>query len=174
MLLNPSVLTAWATIAALVWTIIFDQKKYKADLIKRTQVEWLSQLRSVLVSFIDDIPTYVFLYLDTIKEPVLATKKVNDRLLTQKLNQIKNSYCMIQTFLLDDDYESENIRQDCDNLWQELIDFKRYLYDHPISPVGNIEIETKIVNKVTELEQQAIKDSKDYFIVEWAKIRKTN
>lgn len=81
---------------------------------------------------------------------------------------------MIQTFLLDDDYESENIRQDCDNLWQELIDFKRYLYDHPISPVGNIEIETKIVNKVTELEQQAIKDSKDYFIVEWAKIRKTN
>lgn len=137
---------------ALIWTIKYDHKHYKANLVKRTQIEWLDQLRTAFVSFIDDVPTYVFLYLDTIKETGSEIRQANIRLLAQKLNQIRNSYYMVQTFLIGTDSASEKIRQDCGNLWQELISFKRYLDDHPISPAGNVDIENKIANEVAKLE----------------------
>lgn len=49
------VVTTLLAIATFIWTVIYNVKKYKADLISKTRIEWLKEIRELYGKYIEAI-----------------------------------------------------------------------------------------------------------------------
>lgn len=54
--------TGIIAISTLIWTVSFNSKKYRADLVSKARIDWMSQVRPLYAQYLAAVPHYIFLY----------------------------------------------------------------------------------------------------------------
>lgn len=172
---NWIAITGIIAIGTFIWTIWFNNKKYRADLISKTRIDWMNQVRPLYAQYIAAVPHYMFLY----NKAMVGHDERAIEVLTEQMDEIKRLYYELNLYIPDND-SNKIILDDINLLWYELSYVSDY-YDYGIrknlfaSRINNYRstsYESGVDKYVSGLINRSSTDGSKYFKNEWEKIKK--
>lgn len=169
---NWIAITGIIAIGTFIWTIWFNNKKYRADLISKTRIDWMNQVRPLYAQYIAAVPHYMFLY----NKAMVDGDKRATEVLTEQMDEIKRLYYELNLYIPDND-SNKIILDDINRLWNELTYIGDY-YDYGIinnlfaSRINKSSYESVVDKYVSGLINRSSTDGSKYFKNEWEKIKK--
>lgn len=166
---NWIAITGIIAIVTFIWTIWFNNKKYRADLISKTRIDWMNQVRPLYAQYIEAVPHYMFLY----NKVMVGHDKRAKEVLTEHMDEIRRLYYELNLYIPDND-SNKIILNYINLLWYEL----RYVgdyYDYGIRKnlfSRSTSYELDVDKYVSGLIIRSSTDGSKYFKNEWEKIKK--
>ena len=87
---NWIAITSIIAIGTFIWTIWFNNKKYKADLVSKGRIDWMNQVRPLYAQYLAAVPKYMCLY----NKAMVDGDKLAKESLDDKMDEIKRLYEM--------------------------------------------------------------------------------
>lgn len=165
-------LTALIAVISLTVTAWDNRRKFKADLISKSRIDWMKTVRNLLAAYVTDVQKYMYMYYLFSVDKKTDKKTINDKL-TEKMNDIKKNYYKLKLFIPKNE-SNQKILGNIELIWNELSYIGNY-YDYGIrknyfenskSHYMNI-----VDNYLSALFTKAIEDGSEYFKVEWEKAK---
>ncbi|WEB66520.1 hypothetical protein [Limosilactobacillus fermentum] len=168
---NWIAITGIIAIGTFIWTIWFNNKKYRADLISKTRIDWMNQVRPLYAQYIAAVPHYMFLY-----NKAMVGHDHDERaneVLTEQMDEIRRLYYELNLYIPDND-SNKIILNYINLLWYELGYVNDY-YDYGI--INNLfgrstSYELDVDKYISGLIIRSSTEGSKYFKNEWEKIKK--
>lgn len=189
---NWVAITSIIAILTLIWTILFNSKKYKADLIANGRKEWINSSRPLVAEFLTEVSKYMFDYqtfrinfayepnslnseeLAKLKIEYEKQKQAKIECLSEKMKQIRNLY--YQLTLAGVINNRSNLSKKLCLLWHEL-DYIGQYYTYGISH-GKFSVPLrsnydKVIDEyISNLINEISIEGRNYFAYQWGKVKK--
>lgn len=172
---NWIAITGIIAIGTFIWTIWFNNKKYRADLISKTRIDWMNQVRPLYAQYIAAVPHYMFLY----NKAMVHDDKSAIEVLTEQMDEIKRLYYELNLYIPDND-SNKIILDDINRLWDELsyigdyydYGIRKNLFASKINNYRSTSYQSCVDKYVSGLINSSSTDGSKYFKNEWEKIKK--
>lgn len=165
-------ITSVLAIISLTFTAWDSRRKVKIDLISKSRITWMEQVRPLVANFYTGFNKYLYTYYLFAVEHN-GSEDMNE-VLTEEMNELKRNYYQIMLFVLRNQ-TNELLLKNLKLLWDEL-DYIVPLYDRGqkdgLIIKGEPSIYLSVVNDyLAEALNRAIDDSSQYFKDEWEKAK---
>ena len=89
-------ITALVAIGTFIWNVWFNKHKFKADLISKSRIEWMNQVRPLIAKYVAAVPIYIYMYNRYFIENNGSLKKLN-----YKMDEIEKLYNELNLYIPD-------------------------------------------------------------------------
>lgn len=167
--------TGIIAIITLIWTVSFNSKKYRADLVSKARIDWMNQVRPLYAQYLAAVPHYIFLY-----SKAMVDNDENARAtLDDEMDEIKRLYYELNLYV-PHNKSNKIILDDIDLLWNELSYIvpyfnygnKKGLFRSELNRYRRSNYESVVDEYISGLINKSSADGNKYFKVEWEKIKK--
>lgn len=172
---NWIAITSIIAIGTFIWTIWFNNKKYKADLVSKGRIDWMNQVRPLYAQYLAAVPKYMYLY----NKAMVDGDKLAKESLDDKMDEIKRLYYELNLYIPNND-SNKSILVDIKLLWGELsyigdyydYGIRRNYFAAKINRYNGTSYDTEVDKYISKLINKASMDGNEYFKNEWEKIKK--
>ncbi|MFT8669474.1 MAG: hypothetical protein ABF778_06995 [Liquorilactobacillus hordei] len=165
-------LTALIAVISLTVTAWDNRRKFKADLISKSRIDWMKTVRNLLACYVTDVQKYMYMYYLFSVDKKTDKKTINDKL-TEKMDDIKKDYYELKLFI-PKNKSNQKVLRNIDLIWDELSYIGDY-YDYGIPKGYFRDIKSHYVkmvdNYMSDLFDKTIEDGSKYFKEEWEKAK---
>lgn len=111
---NLVAVTAIIAILTFIWSVVFNTRKYKSDLITKERIQWMTEARSLVAKFISIVPAYIFEY------ELFAVDNEKDKRddLAKRMKEIRETYYLLRIYGIVD--KNTELSRYINLLWGEL------------------------------------------------------
>ncbi len=172
---NWIAITSTIAIGTFIWTIWFNNKKYRADLISKARIDWMNQVRTLLAEYLAAVPNYIYLY----SKAMVDGDKESKKMLTNKMDEIKRLYYELNLYIPRNSSNAE-ILKNIDLLWGEL-DYITPYYNRGIAKnlmasernnFRETDYEDVVDDYISRLVNKTSTVGSEYFKQEWERAKK--
>lgn len=171
---NWVAITSLIAIVTFIWTVWFYNKKYRADLISKARIDWMSEVRPLFAEYLAAVPKYMFMY----NKATLDHDKDAAAALDDKMDEIKRLYYELNLYIPNND-SNKIVLRDIELLWGELSNIIRYynygskrnLFGCKANNYKRSNYETEVDKYISGLINKTAIDGSKYFKDEWEKVK---
>lgn len=165
--------TALIAIGTFIWSIRFNKRKLRAELISKSRIEWMNKTRDLYANYIKYFGIYRFDYDQFIMEKIGSNEN-----LTEEMSNIRLLYYELKLYI-PNNKSNRLLLKNIELIWGELEyiqDFYNYGRKKHKIVSNKLNVNTSNYQKVTEdyldnLILTAVTDGSKYFKNEWEKAK---
>lgn len=166
---NWVAVTSIVAILTLIWSVVFNTRKYKSDLITKERIQWMTEARPLVAKFISLVPAYVYEY-----ELFAVDNEIDKRDdLAKRMKEIRETYYLLRIYGIAD--KNTELSKYINLLWGELsyiTPYYNYARNHGlIKNVRTPKFHKKVDKYISELVNQASIFAGKYFDDQWNKVK---
>lgn len=166
-------ITSVVAVLSLFFTAWNDRKKFKADLISKSRIEWMNTVRPLISQYISTFSKYLYLY----RQMVVEGSNVNVEV-DEKMELIRKLYYELKMYIPENS-SNMGITKNIDLMWLELANIINYYnfgmckgYIKSIKFGDKESNYQKVVDEyIDNLIMQSVKDANAYFKDEWERAK---
>lgn len=165
--------TALIAICTFIWSVWFNHRKLKADLISKSRIEWMTKVRDLYAEYIKYFGIYRYDY----DQYVMENNGSNEHL-SEEMSNIRKLYYKLKLYIPDNDSNVLLLRN-IELIWSELSyiqDFYNRGRIHGWIASTRLGLFSSSYEMVTNqyldnLILDAVRDGSEYFKKEWDKVK---
>lgn len=169
-------ITSIVAIVTFIWSIIYNKKKLKADLISKARLNWMDKVRSLYAAYIEAFGEYRYLYSE-----VFVEKDRDKKELDNKMVEVRKLYYELELYIPSNKSNSDLLKY-INLMWYELSyisDYYNYGRQHDKivsvkTGVKRSNYETVVDEYLDRLIEEAYTLGNHFFKEEWEKVKKGN
>ena len=166
-------ITSLIAIGTFAWSIYYNKKKLRADLISKTRLEWMDKVRTLYAKFIEDFGRYKYVY-----DAFFVENEGEKSELITLMDEIRKTYYELKLYIPDNS-SNRLILDNINLLWYELSYISDYYnYGRAHGLLTSIKYDPKrshydeVVDiYLSKLLIKAAEDGSRYFKQEWEKAK---
>ena len=93
-LFNWAAITSIGAILTFIWSIWFNNKKYKSDLVTKERIQWMTEAQPLVAKFISLVPAYIFKY----ELFAVDNEKAQRDDWAKKMKEIRETYYLLRIY----------------------------------------------------------------------------
>lgn len=165
--------TALIAIGTFIWSIFYNKKKLKADLISKARLEWMDKIRTLYATFIEDFGRYKYLY-----DAYFVEKEGSKSGLDALMDEIRRIYYELKLYI-PKNQSNKLLLDNIELLWCELSyisDYYNYGRQHGLlitikSNQKRSSYDKAVDKYLSDLLIKAAEDGSKYFKKEWERAK---
>lgn len=168
-------LTGIIAIAGLIYNLYDGRRRFRGDIISKSRIDWMKNVRPLIANYVTDISNYMyFYYLHANSKNPDRKQKLNE-ILTERMRLIRIEYYQINLYIPKN--KSNKLILDNIYLLYGELDYIGPYYDYGLKnfKIGNekrTNYEVVVDEYISDLINKTVRDSSEYFKVEWEKAKR--
>ncbi|TJY30602.1 hypothetical protein [Leuconostoc mesenteroides] len=168
-------LTGIIAIAGLIYNLYDGRRRFRGDIRSKSRIDWMKSVRPLIADYVTNVSKYMYLYdVFAFKTDPVERENINEKL-SDTMQQIKSGYYQIKLYV-PNNQSNKQILKNIELLFDELSYIVLY-YDKSIgrNKIYKDEItdyQSSVQDYISDVMNQTINESSEYFKKEWEKAKK--